>query len=782
MNMPPYPVPKSSCVIDPVKCDLARASWTSRYDAVTSTDGSSGWEQWYRPECSGVSKSVSSLDYNCYIFASGIHLLYWPSTLVQSTTYQCRGGTILKETVAYTGTTPVTAVVNNITYTSPTLYISFDDLWRSYPATTGIVSTSTKHNVIISMSSENLYSGQGHMAPGSYSFNFLDLTGPVPLAAYTNQPTCNYVHYNHPCETVFNDYFPNIVVPTELRTADPAFATCEIWPFALFDPPIALQPQNNLIDTATITPAIKPTGEPPSPSKTAGLMQVSKTVDPNTKSSVTGQASAQPPSQPAGSANSAQTQKLSAITASLSIPQPGPPSGVSPSAVSGLDPAVAGGFQQDPSGGRGEPQDIQQGSQASKLDDNTANGKQNQGNGGGGQGLAQTVRDPLGSHESSPSQTVPGGNGVSRQVSPGGTNGQQAPPQVGGQQAFVGQSGVVFSAGSQAYTAVQNGDAILVAGSSLSVGGSAVTINSKVISMATSGLVVGQDTVAFSSISPDPSSGKQGIVIPGGSLTAFQSNGKIIIGSSTLSVGGLAATINGQVISAASSGLVLAGSTIPLSAVKTLPSPAKAVVTLGNQVYTAVSGSIVTLRSVSLSLYGPAAIVSGQVVSLGINGVVVGSQTRPWSTPPSVPTTPTEAIFTLGNQVFTAVSGSAVTLGSVTLSLHGPAATISGEVISLGPNGIIIGSQTQSFSGISGTTLPTVGLGGFILGFTGNIPAGTGGSSGTSLLDSAVISSSSTIASQTPQVTSTSRHSGSAAHVAIRWWILIFGLILGFLR
>ena len=79
-----------------------------------------------------------------------------------------------------------------------------------------------------------------------------------------------------------------------------------------------------------------------------------------------------------------------------------------------------------------------------------------------------------------------------------------------------------------------------------------------------SGIVVSGNTVPFISSPTTHNPGIQGVVRIAGSqtFTAYASKGNFIIGSSTYSIGGPAATLNDHIISAISSGVVIGGSTV----------------------------------------------------------------------------------------------------------------------------------------------------------------------------------------------------------------------------
>ena len=311
-----YLVPSPSCSVDALDCKVALESWSRMADQWVSSNDYDYLDEYYSPGCSTT--STSPADASCFLLAKGPHLIYWPSTLVQSSTYSCDNGTIFKDTVTPTDTEMVTVVLNDTTYTSPTLYVSFDKIWNQYEYVAGLSST-TKYNVVIAMDSKTLSSIRlVSESFTTHSFNFLDLTGPVPLAAYKNQFGCDlFIHDGRECRTVLDDYFPHIIGPQEMNNADPAFASCKVFPIPMRDPPISLQHQDGLIDTATITPTGKPTTEPASPSKITQLNLASKTADPPTRGDPPIQASSQTSLRPVDIVYSDPPQNLPSSVTSL---------------------------------------------------------------------------------------------------------------------------------------------------------------------------------------------------------------------------------------------------------------------------------------------------------------------------------------------------------------------------------------------------------------------------------------------------------------------------------
>jgi len=129
----------------------------------------------------------------------------------------------------------------------------------------------------------------------------------------------------------------------------------------------------------------------------------------------------------------------------------------------------------------------------------------------------------------------------------------------------VGQA-IVFTAGSATYTATALRSGVLVvAQHTVSVGGAPLTLDNQVVSADRSGVVIdGTKTVALSPAGSTYGSAEQVVVFTAGSATytaTEHSSGLVGVDQSTLSVGGPPTTLGSEVVSAASSGLVLDGTT-----------------------------------------------------------------------------------------------------------------------------------------------------------------------------------------------------------------------------
>ncbi|KAF2236548.1 hypothetical protein EV356DRAFT_530829, partial [Viridothelium virens] len=299
---------------------------------------------------------------------------------------------------------------------------------------------------------------------------------------------------------------------------------------------------------------------------------------------------------------------------------------------------------------------------------------------------------------------------------------------VGYSAASTGGEGAVVIIGGNLYSA-SSGAPLIIGSTTLSAGGPAVTIDGQRISVGSQGVVIGSTVEPYSTISPQSESPEAAVTLGLQVYTALESSGKVVLGSITLMPGGPAQTLSGKVVSAASSGIVIDGTTqsfsTPAPVIDGITAASEASFTIAGHSYTALEvagrqGEIVVPganpgSSITLSVGGPAATISGQVISAASTGLVVGSQTVPYvSAIPTSDPLEVEAPFSVGGSSFTAFevsghSGELVIPGaSVTLSVGGAATIINGETISAASNGVVVDGSTEAFETVTAATLPTI--------------------------------------------------------------------------
>ncbi|KAI9820037.1 MAG: hypothetical protein M1827_006608 [Pycnora praestabilis] len=289
----------------------------------------------------------------------------------------------------------------------------------------------------------------------------------------------------------------------------------------------------------------------------------------------------------------------------------------------------------------------------------------------------------------------------------------------GNTQVLASQSRVAaaLTVGSQVFTTNSAGN-LVVGSSTLSINGPAATISgNQVISLGSQGVVVAGQSATSTYALTTPTLGAVVSIGNAAVTIANPSSGVYVEGSVTLSVGGPAVTVSGEILSAAPSGVVVQQSggqitTIPLSAIpKSQATASAALITIGSSVFTAVetgnpsgSNAVYVFGSSTLSVGGTALTVSGETISAAPSGLVIVSNghtiTVPVSTaalasplPTSGVATVEEAALTINGKTYTALenfnSAGFVVIGSSTLSIGGPAVTIGGETISLGSSGLV---------------------------------------------------------------------------------------------
>ncbi|KAI6901870.1 hypothetical protein KC318_g3037 [Hortaea werneckii] len=259
---------------------------------------------------------------------------------------------------------------------------------------------------------------------------------------------------------------------------------------------------------------------------------------------------------------------------------------------------------------------------------------------------------------------------------------------------------VEFTVDGRIRTAIEHASAsaAVIDGTTVSVGGPALSFGDDTVSMAPGGLVLQsngkQDTITFDQAQDQVTQDVAAILTLGHSdITAYALESDptstprgIVLDGTTLLAGGSAVTISGSTISLASSGIIVANdgstSTIALSTASSLPE-SKAVLTLGSRTLTAYQVAqlpgVVEIGGSRISIGGQAITINGEVVSAASSGVVEDGTLVSWSTI-SVPAMAsiTRGSGTAGHGAETADSSRTSAESSVTQSESGIASTTSG--------------------------------------------------------------------------------------------------------
>ena len=228
--------------------------------------------------------------------------------------------------------------------------------------------------------------------------------------------------------------------------------------------------------------------------------------------------------------------------------------------------------------------------------------------------------------------------------------------------------------------ATQSPDTIIVDGQSVVRGANPIMASGTPVALRSNGdLILGTSTLPGFILSASAAPGE--VITTAGQIFTILSNGAAIDGQ-TLSTG-QAITVSGTPISLGLDGLVIASSTINLPAI-----PAAQVLTAAGQTLTIGVNGGITIAGTTLVPNEPAVNMAGTSISLGPNGLVVGTSTI------SLPTITPAAVISAAGQAGILGPDGYFTIADTTLSPEAPAITVAGTRISLGSNGLMIGSST----------------------------------------------------------------------------------------
>ena len=186
--------------------------------------------------------------------------------------------------------------------------------------------------------------------------------------------------------------------------------------------------------------------------------------------------------------------------------------------------------------------------------------------------------------------------------------------------------------------------------------------------------------------------------------TLIPNPSKVIVAGITLLPGDPGVTFSGTPISLAPSGTLFINNT-PMPIVDTAPIAPNPILTVAGEVFTVNPTSLVIAGSY-ITPGGPAQLISGTPISLGLSGVIyIGDPTI--DLPAVQLETASAVLLTVGGQLFTA-NPIGFNLGKSSIFPGGPAVTISGTPISLAPSGVVVvGDSTVSLQQAQ-TPLPKV--------------------------------------------------------------------------
>lgn len=584
------------------------------------------------------------------------------------------------------------------------------------------------------------------------SLNFADLISPVPPHAYRCMAECQSTAPGFSawqfCSTIYDDYKPQLAFPTEVWSVYPEWKSCGIPPLGniLYDPPIAL---TQVATEAGLTvPNAQPTTTPASPSSTPKALPQSTTngvPDPTTPA-------AQSPSD--GSGSTGTNPRPSSQDGPVPSPTAEPQESSDDRGTSQQDPitttANAGGIIGSLLGGSTtEAVASQPDPEAGRSTSNLVDGSAGPTNVASPEASGNPA-DP-GSSNSDPANVSPAvGPNVAATAEPGAsttglaayiasalgmstaTTANNGQAEAAGSQSIVvdgstqvvpagpgsaaPQAGVVFTAGGSTLTAQSANGGVVVDGNTIP-SGQAATVNGVRLSNAATGVVIGSSTLGFSVVAGggDVAAPTSAAVVNIGSqtYTAVRNSGIVSIGGQVLTPGQIA-TIDGTVVSDASTGLAVGSSTAAFAQTTPTSQGSSLVFSASGSTYTATQGSDdgIAIDGTLLSAGGHAITVNGQLISAAPSGLVVGSSTLAFS--PAGETgqaavTTNGAVFSEGGLAFTAYQGaSGVALIDGTPLSPGQVATINGHTISDASSGLVVdGTRTIPFSQITISNDPT---------------------------------------------------------------------------
>lgn len=708
------------------------------------------------PACVNSSQSSSNDAFSksfygcgiCTIFGDEVELMYFPAATTVSrdmcaTTPSAKVTAYGKDVgVPYTaadpsatwngtGPPPETAVVGSHTFTSGTAYISIKRVWAVDRCSSQLGSTVT--GAVLALPSESLLSlrySQNHFQyfattnkVTGYPFNYADLNHPVPYSAWNGQARCEQPGFaDYKCNVIYeNDYNPQLAMPPGIRKLNPEWEGCQMWYGGLYDPPYALKP-GTAVDTPTVafgTPTATTTSAVEASSVAPTTPTPTALADHTTERAGTTQ----------GQGDNGDTQRTQEAQETQVV------------STAGLNQNTQATQTQDGTQNTGAAQNSQGGSQNNNGGNSQGGNNNNNQNNGGSQNTQGGVNNNNGGAQNTQaSQNEQGG-----QNTQGGQN-NQGQSQIGGQgqhwnptQAGTGntqgantanegqntassqvQGGsanpsakpqvYVFTAGTFTYTATKTEVAtntVYVCGTdTLSVGGPAVTLPVNcLISAGTNGLVINTEAATItnraSAVTALPVITKAVIVTVGNKAQTFSqdSSGVVNIGSTKLTVGGSAATLDdGSVVSADSEGVKIGSTVVRYSTVAPASVAGSNVIVfmVGTKTVTAScppgSTNQAVIGSVTLTAGGPVqTLEDGSHVSLASGGAIVVDGTSA-----AAITTPTSAVvFTVNGNAVTAYQAadvsSVATIDGTVVSRGGPAITLSsGAVVSVGSNGLVV--------------------------------------------------------------------------------------------
>lgn len=627
----------------------------------------------------------------CTVYFSSVDLLYWPVPGANTACLDEENSNAATATVPPSNNSITTMVGDDgFTYTSPSVYVAYHDI----SASNLCGQVGAKHtSITIALDPDQVstvpYSssmfGRGYNGSPK-PFDFKDLPCP-PQSLIDAQEAANDPLLSLPMRRT---YAPIIYAPPAIRSLEPAWNTC--MSFLAFDPPKTLTPATAMVPSPTAAKLAESKGAPAVPNPTIDGPPV-KTSSPGNEAN--GDPSSNP-SDPKGGIDP------------IAATDPNHHSGGNEPSSSDLQNAVSndGGSSSpdaspdmDPAPSLNNPKDANQPANAANQRvqiGNNISDSQGTSNSGGG---SKKFGDPPanGANGVSPSEGSPD-NAVNGPVNPADPKAQTGNnvPSVSGNQGTSNNGGGSSDPSKPPANGPMN--VLPAGGSQPEPQGSPNNAGSQLAPPSSKNDVATSDSTPQANDHSNP----QGGFNAGGFALTPQADSGVIVAGNTLSVNGPAATVSEKVISLASESLIIDGHAFAVP--NSPPQPNEDSNPQGNFnaegfAVTPQPGSGFLVAGNTLSINGPATIISGKLLSVASAGLVIDGQTFAILTPVPAAAPTSNPILTIGGQTIQPLSNHNVLIQGATLSPNGPATTLSGTPISLASSALIIAGQTY--------TLPT---------------------------------------------------------------------------
>ncbi|KAK4609106.1 hypothetical protein CLAFUW4_14520 [Fulvia fulva] len=208
---------------------------------------------------------------DCTIYGEGVELVYFPTTAERDFCASTPTATLTHYgpsavITAYAGKSTTTAgqVFNNRTvwadghaFTTETAYISISTVY-AVDRCSKTFGAPVK-DAILAMPSESVLSlrySQDHFQrvmttdiQTGYPVNYADFNTPIPWSAWNGQNICDPGGYGGwACSVIYEQsYRPQLAIPPQITDLAPEFKKCQMFYNGLWDPPLALQPAESVV-------------------------------------------------------------------------------------------------------------------------------------------------------------------------------------------------------------------------------------------------------------------------------------------------------------------------------------------------------------------------------------------------------------------------------------------------------------------------------------------------------------------------------------------------------